>query len=250
VTFTAPSYSRNARATGPGSGSYSGGSSVGSFTVDLRPQCPPVYDQGQLGSCTANAIAFAYEFGERKQGLSIVGTPSRLFIYYNERAQEGTVNSDDGAAISDGVNGVHTIGVVSETKWPYDISKFKDKPSQSLFNEAKRHITTNFRQVQATLDQIQAALQQGYPVIFSGDVFESLESDTTSHSGIVPVPTSSDKCLGGHAMGIVGYNSQYFIIRNSWGSGVGDGGYYYFPTEYITNSKYCSQFWCLCEVSD
>ena len=27
--------------------------------VDLRPNCPPVYDQGQRGSCTANAIAAA-----------------------------------------------------------------------------------------------------------------------------------------------------------------------------------------------
>jgi len=222
----------------------------GSYTVDLRSMCPAVYDQGQLGSCTANAIAFAYEFDERKQGQYIVGTPSRLFIYYNERAQEGSVNSDDGAAISDGVNGVHTIGVISEQKWPYDITKFRDKPPQTLFNEAKQHITTNFRQVTGTLDQIQAALQQGFPVIFSADVFESLESDSTTSNGIVPVPTASDKCLGGHAMSIVGYNSQYFIIRNSWGSSVGDGGYYYFPVEYITNTKYCSQFWCLLSVSD
>ena len=29
--------------------------------VDLRPGCPPVYDQGQLGSCTANAIAAAIQ---------------------------------------------------------------------------------------------------------------------------------------------------------------------------------------------
>jgi len=226
------------------------GSSSGTYTVDLRSQCPAVYDQGSLGSCTANAIAFAYEFSERKQGKYVVRTPSRLFIYYNERAQEGSVNSDDGAAISDGVNGVHTIGVVSETLWPYDITKFRDKPSQSLFNQAKSHVTTNFRQVDGTLDQLQSALQQGYPIIFSADVFESLESDSTSSSGIVPSPGSTDKCLGGHAVALVGFNSQYFIVRNSWGSGVGDGGYYYFPVDYITNTKYCSQFWVLLGVSD
>ena len=60
-------------------------------TVDLRPQCPPVYDQGQLGSCTANAIAGAIQFDEIRSGIAPTWTPSRLFIYYNERVVEGTV---------------------------------------------------------------------------------------------------------------------------------------------------------------
>jgi C1A family cysteine protease len=60
--------------------------------VDLRPQCPPIYDQGQLGSCTANAIGAAHEFSQMKQGLPAPAPfgPSRLFIYYNERAIEHT----------------------------------------------------------------------------------------------------------------------------------------------------------------
>src|SRR3954469_8237492 len=64
--------------------------------VDLRPKCPPIYDQGQLGSCTANAIGAAFEFDQMKQGLQDF-MPSRLFIYYNERAIEGTIDSDSGA---------------------------------------------------------------------------------------------------------------------------------------------------------
>ncbi len=62
--------------------------------IDLRRGCPPVYDQGRIGSCTANAIAAALEFDVMKQGIKPVFTPSRLFIYYNERAIEGTVGSD------------------------------------------------------------------------------------------------------------------------------------------------------------
>ena len=65
--------------------------------VDLTPHCPPVYDQGQLGSCTANAIAAAIEFDRMRQNLQDF-TPSRLFIYYNERAMEGSVATDSGAA--------------------------------------------------------------------------------------------------------------------------------------------------------
>src|SRR5258705_1253459 len=69
--------------------------------MDLQAQCPPGYDQGQLGSCTANAIGAAVQFDEMKQQLPRVYVPSRLFIYYTERVTEGTVNSDSVAMIRD-----------------------------------------------------------------------------------------------------------------------------------------------------
>src|SRR6266496_1802020 len=86
--------------------------------VDLRPQCPTVYDQGQLGSCTANAIGGALEFDQIKQKQPSPFTPSRLFIYYNERQIESTVDSDSGAQIRDGVKSVAKQGACKETTWP------------------------------------------------------------------------------------------------------------------------------------
>jgi C1A family cysteine protease len=83
-------------------------------TIDLRSKFPPPYDQGQLGSCTGNAIAGAIQFERRKQMLTPDFTPSRLFIYYNERVIEGTVNVDSGAQIRDGVKSVVKQGVCSE----------------------------------------------------------------------------------------------------------------------------------------
>jgi C1A family cysteine protease len=98
--------------------------------VDLTQQCPSVYDQGELGSCTANAIAAALEFDlmkEKKQDFM----PSRLFIYYNEREIEGTVDSDSGAQIRDGIKSVASQGDCPEREWPYNISKFTQKPPQN-----------------------------------------------------------------------------------------------------------------------
>ena len=51
--------------------------------VDLRPGCPPVYDQGLLGSCTANAINAAFQYMQKKQKQKDF-LPSRLFVYYND----------------------------------------------------------------------------------------------------------------------------------------------------------------------
>ena len=46
-----------------------------STSSDLRPKAPPIYDQGQLGSCTANGIASLIQY------IQPNFTPSRLFIY-------------------------------------------------------------------------------------------------------------------------------------------------------------------------
>src|SRR4051812_30846987 len=85
--------------------------------VDLRPRCPNVYDQGDLGSCTANAIGGAIEFEQLKQKLKAF-VPSRLFIYYNERVLEHTVESDSGAQIRDGMKVVAKLGAPPEPDWP------------------------------------------------------------------------------------------------------------------------------------
>src|SRR4051794_25448242 len=89
-------------------------------SADLRAKCPPVYDQGRIGSCTANAIAAAIQFDRRKLRLRPDFVPSRLFIYYNERAMEGHVAYDSGAQIRDGIKSVSKLGVSPEKLWPYD----------------------------------------------------------------------------------------------------------------------------------
>ena len=99
-------------------------------SVDLRPNCPPVYDQGQLGSCTANALIGAFEYDVP----SFMG--SRLFLYYNERKLEGDIPDDNGAQLSDGVKCLEKYGLCPESEWPYDITKFATKPPEQCYTDA------------------------------------------------------------------------------------------------------------------
>ncbi len=165
--------------------------------VDLRPQCPPVFDQGQLGSCTANAIAAAIEFERMKQKLQDF-IPSRLFIYYDERAMEGTADSDSGAQIRDGIKSVANQGACPENEWPYDISKFMVKPGQQCYQDALKDRAVQYSRVARNLDQMKGCLASGYPFVFGFTVYQSFESPAVAKSGIAPMPQHGDAPVGGH----------------------------------------------------
>jgi len=221
--------------------------------VDLRPFCPPVYDQGELGSCTANAISAAYEIDEIKEKEKSVFQPSRLFIYYNERDMEGTVSEDAGAMIHDGIKVVNTIGVCPETDWPYDTAQFAVKPPANCYQEAQNHKSKEYRPIQQNLAQLKQCLINGLPFVFGAQIYESFESDSTMETGMVPLPAPTEQCLGGHALCCVGASDskQCFLVRNSWGSSVyPEHGYFYLPYKYMCDPNLASDFWVIASTID
>jgi C1A family cysteine protease len=213
--------------------------------VDLRKHCPPVYDQGQLGSCTANGIAGAIQFDRMKQHLKPDFVPSRLFIYYNERVIEGTVDSDSGAQIRDGIKVVSKEGDCPETEWPYDIKKFTQKPSAQCFKDALKYKAVQYQRVSQKVNQMKGCLASGYPFVYGFTVYQSFESDQVAQTGIVPMPAPNEQVLGGHCVLAVGYDDsqQRFIARNSWGTSWGMHGYFTVPYAYLTDSNLSSDFW-------
>jgi len=219
-------------------------------SVDLRAACPKVYDQGQLGSCTANAIAAAFEFDLAKQALADF-MPSRLFIYYNERRIEGTVDSDSGAMIRDGIKSVSKQGVCAEDTWPYDIAKFADEPGGQAYAQARGHRVLSYQRIPQVLNQMRGCLAHGYPFVFGFQVYESFESKEVAQTGVAPLPGTTEQALGGHAVLCVGYDdaSARFLVRNSWGTGWGMDGYFTLPYTYLTERNLASDFWAIVKVA-
>lgn len=211
-------------------------------SVDLSHKCPPIYDQGQLGSCTANAIAAAIEFEQRKKFV-----PSRLFIYYNERAMEGTIKSDAGAQIRDGIKSVATLGAPPEKDWPYQIAKFEEKPPAPAFKDAKKDLVTLYQRLIQDLNTMKGCLASGYPFVFGFTVYDSFEGAQVAKTGVVSMPASDEKVVGGHAVMAVGYDdkSREFLVRNSWGADWGLKGYFKMPYAYLTAPKLAIDFWTI-----
>lgn len=214
---------------------------------DLIGQCPPVYDQGELGSCTSNAIGAAHQFEQMKQASRKPFAPSRLFIYYNERSMEGTVNEDAGAMIRDGIKSVVKQGVCKETDWPYVVRRFTKKPPAACYAEALNHQVVSYRRVVQSLNQMKGCLASGYPFVFGFSVYESLETASVARTGQVPMPRTDEGMLGGHAIMAVGYNDaeQRFLVRNSWGAKWGKKGYGSIPYAYLTDPDLAADFWTL-----
>jgi C1A family cysteine protease len=215
--------------------------------VDLRAQCPPVYDQGQLGSCTANAIAAAIEFDQIKQKQAPVFTPSRLFIYYNERVIEHSVASDSGAQIRDGIKSVSKQGDCPETEWLYVVAKFKTKPPKSCYADALKYKAASYERLTPVLSPLKGCLASGYPFVFGFTVYESFESAHVAKTGHAALPKSDEQVVGGHAVMCVGYNDskQWFVVRNSWGSSWGMKGYFTLPYAYLLSANLASDFWTI-----
>jgi C1A family cysteine protease len=219
--------------------------------VDMRSKCPPVYDQGQLGSCTGNAIAGAYQFELMKQNTSDF-MPSRLFIYYNERVIENTVSTDSGAQIRDGMNSVSKQGVCTENMWPYVINEFAQKPYEICYQDALKHIVTSFHRINRDINQMKSCLADGYPFIIGFTVYQSFEGLQVAQTGIVELPKASEKVVGGHAVVVVGYDDsqEQFILRNSWSDDWGMKGYFTMPYAYLLDEHLSDDFWTIRLVSN
>jgi C1A family cysteine protease len=219
--------------------------------VDLSGKCTPVFDQGELGSCTGNAIVGALEYQENIQSETPVHL-SRLFVYYNERLLEGDTDQDAGAEIRDGIKTLLLYGACDDALWPYDVSKFTEKPSLEAYTDGLKHKALQYQSVDQTQDALTHALASGHPVVIGITVYDSLESDEAAATGTVPMPdTQAEQCLGGHAVLLVGYDleKRLWKVRNSWGPDWGDKGYFTLPFDYLLDPDLSDDFWAILKIS-
>ncbi len=211
--------------------------------VSLRSKMPSVYDQGQLGSCTANALAAAFGF------LHAGYLGSRLQLYYGERLLEGDVGQDNGAQIRDGVKVLNKTGLGPESVWPYDISKFAQAPPAAELAAAGTETVTSYSRLTSASD-FRSCLAAGFPFVIGFTVYEAFEGSQVAEHGVVPMPKPREKSLGGHAVCVIGYDltrsdGPHYEVRNSWGSDWGDGGNFWMPCAYFENPKLADDAWTL-----
>jgi C1A family cysteine protease len=221
-------------------------------SVDLRDDLSPVEDQSAVSSCTANAIAGAYEYLAMRE-FDQSGDVSRLFIYYNARKLREDETQDCGSSITAAIAALEELGACSEATWPYDPDLVLEEPSAEAYEEAIDFCVESAQEIEVNLFAMKHCLAEGYPFVFGLTLFESF--DEMDEDGYVPMPSeeeTSRSSHGAHAMICVGYDDEeeVFIVRNSWGENWGDNGYCYIPYEYMTNTDLCWDCWAIQAVSE
>jgi C1A family cysteine protease len=219
-------------------------------SIDLRKDCPPVYFQGSISSCTANATAALLDVVRKKDKLSFLN-PSRLFIYYNCRVLNGDPADDHGSCFRDALSTIYDTGVCAEADWDYNPKLLFEKPTDTCYTKA---IENKF-QYYALIDQTETALKhclnEGYPFLFAINLFSHLNDDhMLFETDILSVPISGrpkPPVLGSHALCCVGYDDekQLFLIRNSFGADWCMSGHFYIPYSFMLDPECSNGFWTL-----
>jgi C1A family cysteine protease len=227
-------------------------------SVDMRSKLPAAFDQGQLGSCGANAgdglMCFLFP--------KVAGGFSRLQIYYDVRVIEGDVGGDDGVETRDVLKTLCATGVAPETEWPYDITKFKQAPPVTAGKDAAKYKLASYSRLIAETDFLNC-LAQGFPFVLGIECYESIDSDALAATGVMPMPNPSEKIVGGHDVLVVGYDTAFkssatfersgvdpalvsdeaLLIRNSWGTDWGINGHFWMPIPYASNPSTGGDAW-------
>lgn len=227
--------------------------------VDLRSKCPPVVDQGNLGSCTGNSLAGALGFIHNKELFS------RLFIYYNERSEENDILQDNGAQLRTGIKTLSQYGAPSESLWPYVENQFSVKPNVASYSDAIKNKISSYYRIEG-IDQAKHCLSEGFPFVMGFTVYDGFDSNMVAETGYLNFPVSSESVQGGHAVLCCGYGTvkdfidvKYItkyklndaepvvLIKNSWGMGWGvfGTGYFTMPMTYFGNNNLVTDCWCI-----
>ena len=212
-----------------------------------------VYHQGELGSCTANALCGAYALSLQKQSETLGEgfqhfNPSCLFLYYNTRDYEYNTGEDSGASIRDTVKALNRKGVCDESYWPYNISRYTEKPPDNCYEAAHGNTLCKYERLNQDIDQFRACLNDNCPFVFTFNMYNSFDNSSNIKYGNTSTPTQGEmrtKPIGQHAVITVGYDdtTNRIIVANSWGPGWGDKGYFYMPYGFIADKRLCFDFW-------
>lgn len=213
--------------------------------VDLRNFCPPVEDQGELGSCNACAVVSALEFlqikgGERLTDLSV------LYVYYYGRKLAGNESKHTGLLCHHATAAVMAYGVCPDRLWPYKTDKFTQEPPERVRQEATRFDAVQYARLGSS-DEAKLSLASGIPVLFGLDIPGEYYHSTGPDGRMAPLGTYDHLPMTGHTMMVVGYDDQSktWLAQNSWGSQWGERGYVHMPYDVVSKYAWNDELWAI-----
>lgn len=215
-----------------------------SVSLRYQPGMPAIYNQGQVGSCTGDALARLIEFWRAAREMPPAFKPSALFLYYNARDIEGTADFDAGAQLRDVLKGANKKGACGQSTWLDVPDWVATRPIPAAYFSGAHHLLLSYYAVPRTIAALKENLHNGHPVLAGIAAYAAIFD---APDGDVPDPTEGETPEGGHAIVITGYDddTQRVEFANSWGEGWGKGGYGTLSYAYVTNAAYATALWTI-----
>ena len=210
-------------------------------SIDLRKPWWAINDQEDTGSCvgwaTADGVVRYHMVKASRLPKSQLLSPRFVWMASKETdeftARADTFLEQAGTSLKAAVDIVRKFGAVKETLLPFHIvTKMHVGSENAFYTEAAQRKISAYFNLQRNLNQWKSWLATNGPILAALSVDQTWDSATATGGNIdVFMPNTA---RGGHAIAIVGYlASGRFIVRNSWGTGWGDGGFGYVTPAYI-----------------
>lgn len=192
---------------------------------DTRFEAPHtgIRNQGSCGSCYSFGASAAYEGFQLKKGKTTDASEQDFLM---KAKKIGPYGGCQGWYLDTSMNLLQNQGVCSESCCPYKGSEVACSTSCT----AEHKISSYGRGT--SIDAIKNALHTYGPVYCGFAVY----ADFFNYTGGV-YKVNNNSLQGYHAVCIVGYDDgkQAWKVKNSWGTGWGDGGYFWIGYDQMTN---------------
>ena len=203
---------------------------------------PTVLDQGQEGACTGYALAAVVNFHLFHRRIRRTVSP-RMLYDMARRYDEWPGEKYEGSSARGAMKGWVSHGVCNEVSWPATLhgaqfltpalaTEAQETPGGAYYRVMHRQI----RDMHAALAEVgilyvTLMVHEGWNVPGPTTVTVDYVESGNSKKLILPVIRRAGRADGGHAVAIVGYTRDGFIIQNSWGSDWGARGFALLPYE-------------------
>tara|TARA_B100000513_G_scaffold171068_1_gene86968 strand:- start:106 stop:999 length:894 start_codon:yes stop_codon:yes gene_type:complete len=188
--------------------------------LDYSEELQAIRNQGSQGSCYAQSACCMKEWQEKRDyGLDEYLSPQ---FFYNNRFNLYDENPDNdyGMFGRDVMRILKDVGVCLERNYKYGLIQDKKEIAEECYTEALNHRIKGYARVYEKEDLKRSLLKNG-PCLIGFPVYNNTPQMWKKRE--------NEQMKGGHAMTVIGYNEEGFIIRNSWGDTWGLNGYCIYP---------------------
>jgi C1A family cysteine protease len=205
---------------------------------DLRTEWWKVADQGTTGSCVGWATAdsvLRWHFVKANR-LPSTQLLSPRFVWMASKETDQFITrptgfiETEGTSLKAALDVARKFGVVRDTVLPFASGKLYPGQANSFYAVAAQRKISAYFNLGTNLSNWRTWLATKGPILTRLDVDDSWYAATENGGNLDDYKRETRR--GGHAVALVGYTSDRFIVRNSWGTDWADRGFGYASLAY------------------